>query len=555
MFKSHIISIVKDFFFKNKKEIIIIINCSMISYLIDAIIIPNIISKILIKINDKEEIKPYIIKLIYSYILSQYLYITYEKKYTLIEPLFTQYITNKIIDNVFIKYESNHENINSSIIFNKITNIRQNLIWIINKVLFNIIPRFISLFVVVGKFYIINNKIGLITIYFAILQVYLVLNNINECINKTFHEFRTRDNIMDIIEDKFNNLTIINNTYKGLEYEINICKSLSKTNKLASYDAALCVNKNQQLGFTCNSIYSIYIIYYSYILYKKDIISNEQLINIIITMHQLIYQINDICYFLPEIMNSFGILKNNEEFMIKLFDYTPNDSEYDNITFNKITLDNITFSYNNNNILTNFSKVLEKNKLIIIHGKSGSGKTTLVKLICNILKPDTGNIYINDYININTISKNCIKQNIYFITQDTNNVFNDTILYNLTYGIEINDTLIDKIKHIFIKYNLINVFLNKNKDKNNIFDFFNFKTGKFGDLLSGGQKQIIHIIRSLIYNNSSVLIFDEPTSALDIETRNNILNLIKHNLHDKIVIIITHDSYINNLADDIINIK
>ena len=125
----------------------------------------------------------------------------------------------------------------------------------------------------------------------------------------------------------------------------------------------------------------------------------------------------------------------------------------------------------------------------------------------------------------------------------------------MTYGIEINDTLIDKIKHIFIKYNLINVFLNKNKDKNNIFDFFNFKTGKFGDLLSGGQKQIIHIIRSLIYNNSSVLIFDEPTSALDIETRNNILNLIKHNLHDKIVIIITHDSYINNLADDIIKIK
>ena len=81
--------------------------------------------------------------------------------------------------------------------------------------------------------------------------------------------------------------------------------------------------------------------------------------------------------------------------------------------------------------------------------------------------------------------------------------------------------------------------------------------GKLGGNLSGGQRQIVWILRS-IFNDSKMIIFDEPTSSLDSKTKNNIIKLIKTIKANKNILIITHDNDIigdKKLYDKIIELK
>ena len=60
---------------------------------------------------------------------------------------------------------------------------------------------------------------------------------------------------------------------------------------------------------------------------------------------------------------------------------------------------------------------------------------------------------------------------------------------------------------------------------------------------------MIHLIRAILNTDSKILILDEPTSALDLETKNNVIEMIKNECRDKTVLIITHDEDIKNMCD------
>ena len=94
------------------------------------------------------------------------------------------------------------------------------------------------------------------------------------------------------------------------------------------------------------------------------------------------------------------------------------------------------------------------------------------------------------------------------------------------------------------KYNLNGVF-----GKHDLED----DVGKGGGNLSGGQKQIVIILRSIL-RNSSIILLDEPTSSLDKDIKNIMMKLIFDVFRDKTVVIITHDQDILPLFKDVLNI-
>jgi ABC-type multidrug transport system fused ATPase/permease subunit len=197
-----------------------------------------------------------------------------------------------------------------------------------------------------------------------------------------------------------------------------------------------------------------------------------------------------------------------------------------------IELHNVSYSYNSNpskNIISNINLKILKNEKVCIVGENGSGKSTLLNLISGLLLPTNGKIYIDT---VNLLEGNNVNwfKNISYVQQDVF-LLNDTVKNNIILS---NDYKYDdkKFNNIVEQLSLKNIF-------DDLSEGLNTKVGQSGSSLSGGQKQIISLARS-IYKDSAILILDEPTSALDINYVYIFKNLLLK-LKDKTIITVTHD--------------
>ena len=92
--------------------------------------------------------------------------------------------------------------------------------------------------------------------------------------------------------------------------------------------------------------------------------------------------------------------------------------------------------------------------------------------------------------------------------------------------------------------------------KKTVSDFRNMmdkNVGKGGTKISGGQRQIVWLLR-LVLKNSKVIILDEPTSSLDKESKKDVIKFIKKFSKDKTIILITHDKELHEFVDRIITL-
>ncbi len=193
-----------------------------------------------------------------------------------------------------------------------------------------------------------------------------------------------------------------------------------------------------------------------------------------------------------------------------------------------IEFKNASFKYPNSkkNVLNGVNLYIKPGSKIAIFGKSGSGKSTLIKLLLGFYGLDSGSILINGK-SIKEIPVEDLRKNIAVVNQNVK-LFDKTIFENMVYG---NDSEIteEEIEKIIGNPNIFEGISNG----------LNSEVGVSGSKLSGGQKQLVNVVRSIL-KDSSVLILDEPTSALDQTTKQMILRVIKQ-LKGKTIIIITHD--------------
>ena len=179
------------------------------------------------------------------------------------------------------------------------------------------------------------------------------------------------------------------------------------------------------------------------------------------------------------------------------------------LTFKKIILKNINFSYpNSNNSLKNINLEINNGDFIGIAGESGNYKTTLALIIAGLIQPNSGILSTeNQIINENNLTK--WQNNISFLGQNYGLIF-DNIYENIALNENYNKEDIEN----YIKNNDLNFTINENK---NI------------EKLSEGQKQRIALL-SILYQNKNIIILDEATSSIDTiseEKINNILNELK----------------------------
>lgn len=197
----------------------------------------------------------------------------------------------------------------------------------------------------------------------------------------------------------------------------------------------------------------------------------------------------------------------------------------------EIRLDGVTFHYDNTErpALRSVSLVIPKGAAIGFVGPSGSGKSTLIDVVLGLLRPQQGNLLVDNCAVEKGIS--AWRRRIGYVPQ-TPYLIDDSLRRNIAFGVpdaEIND---DRVREVVSLCRLETVVATLPKGLETIL-------GERGTRLSGGQRQRVAIARAL-YHDPDVLVFDEATSALDNETEREVSEAIDALSGRKTLLIIAH---------------
>lgn len=200
---------------------------------------------------------------------------------------------------------------------------------------------------------------------------------------------------------------------------------------------------------------------------------------------------------------------------------------------------NVTFAYEDEVILKNYSIDLQPGKIIGIHGASGSGKSTLLKLLMRFWDVNQGAIEVSG-AEIKTIPTKILRDMESYVTQETH-LFHDSIANNIAVGKP--GATREKIMEAAKKASIHDFIMTLPKG-------YDTEVGELGDTLSGGEKQRIGIARAFLHD-APFLLLDEPTSNLDSLNEGIILKSLKASCEKKTVVLVSHRKSTMNLADTV----
>jgi subfamily B ATP-binding cassette protein MsbA len=200
-----------------------------------------------------------------------------------------------------------------------------------------------------------------------------------------------------------------------------------------------------------------------------------------------------------------------------------------NYKHGKITFENVSFNYNNNEqILKSINLNFEGKKMTALVGHSGAGKSTIMNLIPRFYNINSGDIKIDNQSIYNKTVKS-LREGISLVSQDTT-LFDDTIKNNIAYAkLDATDDEIEEVA----KKSFANEFIEKLPDK------YDTVIGENGTRLSGGEKQRLSIARAML-KKSPIILLDEATSSLDADTESKIQEAINLLTRGRTTIVIAH---------------
>lgn len=516
------------------------IGLSMVSllsaYWIQDVIFPNTFSKFTSNVPDfvKEINIKKIGLVVMPFVIAEVLFFINNMIVSNKIPAIELSIVKKITGNVIESLKTTKHQINTNELIMNLKKVLETKT-IYNLIVSNILPFILICIGFIYNFSKANTKLGVIALMiitiFIIITLYIQSKSINAaCENEdALNEFY--DNIQDIM---INADTVITSNTKQKEIDNIDVNSKNVKNKYSQSEKKAA--QNTFILHILSLVITVGLDGLAIKLYMDKKITIEVLVSICLISITFMKYYNSTMSKFRNSINYIGKYYEIEQYF-KEFKITPPKDYNLKVGTGDIIFSNINLKYGDKIIFNNFNKKIKGNSKVGIIGNIGTGKSSLLKMLSGLIDYD-GNIYIDNQ-NLKQSNYDSIQNNIIYISQHPK-MFNKTILYNLSYGTSYDETYVnDFLKSI------------------NFYDFFQKfegglqnKVGKEGKNLSGGQKQIIAILRSLL-QNKSIILLDEPTSSLDPNTKSSVIKLLK-NIKGKTLIIVTHDEMLYELFDDMI---
>lgn len=517
--------------------------CSLLllTYPLQKVVLPKYYGKVISNLQDGSNKKfvesAKMLLIIYASI--QFLHSIYQKIQGALVPKFSEFSMKKIFSSLLKNDNEDFENMKVGEILAKISKL-PNLIYryldILKSVVFS---QLIVLATCIFHYYHISSRILLafILVVFGVLLLQFV--TYKTTMGVEMQREREQDKIYQHLQDVLNNLISVI-VCKNEEYEKDklstIFVSFTKT-----FNKVLNINFIMRVIFSFFNIFSFCLL--NYILYKEysnKNITKEHFISSFIITYSVLQLFNDGAHSVRMLVDMTSQINDMEQFFnSQIFQKKHDSKENDRFVNGDIVFKNVNHTYNKDGsqhvALKNVNLKIKQNENIALTGHIGSGKSTLIKTLLKLTVPTSGTVTIGG-VDINNISKKELYSHVFYIPQKPK-LMNRSLYENIIYGLEESENK----KGILFKIDNIMTFMKLDDiTKQTFTEKMNDSVGLEGSKLSGGQRQIVWIIRALL-RNPSIIIMDEPTSSLDKSNKQKIYNIIEEIGIQKTIIVISHD--------------
>jgi len=446
-------------------------------------------------------------------------------------PSFSEYATGSIFEYILDHYELDFENIHTGEVLSKI--IRMPSILFEYLQVFGI-EFFKELFVLLSgiyKYYYVSSTAMCTYIFFVLVNYIYIYAMFKIFFKYGLDQNELQDKMYEMLVDCFSNLESIysfnQKPYEKKKFYTDYFKDYKQHSQKSwlLYFFAYIV-----WGFVTLALFvSMNFVIYRDYTNKK--ITAEVLISTFIITFSIIRLFEKSEHSASRMAEVFSNIRDTEDFFGHISKFQKTGATNESFRYGDIHFKNIYHKYGDTFVLENVTIHIKKGEKVAFVGQIGSGKSTLVKLLLGYQPIVMGDITIAD-ISVKDIPSEQIHDEIFYIPQKAK-LFDRTLYDNIIYGLKkppTHEEIIQSLNELGLED--VAVIFNEKMD---------MKMGVGGVHLSGGQRQIVWLLRSF-YRPSRILVLDEPTASLDPANKEKMVKVIQKLAIGKTVIIVTHDN-------------
>jgi ABC-type multidrug transport system fused ATPase/permease subunit len=546
--KNILIGFVLDFYKQNILWLIVTIVVLFVTTPLEMIVLSNLFSKFTGYINklDHDNSMSTLWKIAFLYIIIDVIYMINSYYDKICYPKMEKFIRFKLIDLIFKNIEVNYDHENISNIILRLLQIPNVAVSCTQSFTYWMFTFCITIISILAYILYINLEIGGIMIIlfciFFLTYYYVLLKVKNKSGERDKEEKVLTTHVDDVLS---NSLSVI------------ACKKIKDEkeyleNKHNIYDK----KHEEQLWYSSKGLYlfsfivTVILVIYIYIIlrfYKAKKITSEDTIKLVIIILFFIRYLKTTVNRTIQVAVIYGKLEESEQCIKNIVNETAGNGMKKNIPVTgDIEFKNVSFEYSskdpNTNTNTNTQKLEKKHKSldnvsfkikpldrVAVIGSNGSGKSTIIKLIMGYYNVSDGEV-IHNGVNVLDINREYLRSKIAIINQKVV-LFDRSIIDNICYG---NNIPKEKVKQIIKNLQVMRVFKNQPQGLETL-------AGLHGSSLSGGQKQIIYLLRCYL-SNKPIIIMDEPTAAVDSIHKKYIMRMVDEMAKKSTLIVVTHDA-------------
>lgn len=504
---------------------------------IDDILYPYLSGKIVTHVQEKKPWLPWLIAFVTLLVLMQLFYTTSSLHDTKLIPRLHNFIRDSMFKDIITQYKvfQHDDDLHLGEMMSRFVKIPENTVQLYDLIKNYMFPYLVSFLVTAGYITYMQPRLGIVMFCTGVITMFLIATSPKYCMSSTTAQESSLAKFDEQTEDVLRNLHIVY-TSNTINSELDRVSKVGDVYRTTYRNTAGCVIVARYVAILVLMGMLIYFVHYSYSGITKGTMKIGTFVTVFFVITQWFTTLGWLSSNMKTIVMEYGIVSAYAKLLAhKVHENTvplpiqpPKDGLY---------LHQVSYYIPGRQVplLKDVTMQVAQGERVAVVGAIGSGKSTLLKLIAQLKTPTEGYIYYN--------GAPMTSAQVGYVPQIPT-LFDRTLYENIVYGVQgATHQDVDTLTNVL---GLTEAF-------DNLEEGMNTMVGKNGSVLSGGQRQLVQLMRVMLMD-PPILILDEITASLDAQTKQRLFKVLDILMKGKTVVMVTHDEHLMRQATRLIRL-